>query len=187
MPMVMLIFLAFILVVGGAAVLAFVHGILAGDRPGDTTVEVTGRSEVYPMTAGGQEQPTVTATVHNPDAVAVMVGLSVRARSVRSLAESGPWVRVPLRTTRRGLLAGRHAVVGVVEGGEKATWAVPIPGGMGSRPELVAVIGQRDRLRVIQQVVPRLTADLGIAGVEVMGPRTSFRRRLSRALARVAL
>jgi hypothetical protein len=145
-----LIFLSFVLVAGVAGVVAFLAGVRSGDRLGDATVEVGRRGGGELVLAGGEEWPAVTAIVRNPGSAGVLIGLSVRRCGVRLRLEGGVRVGVPRRTNRRGLLAGRHSIIGVVAGGEDAVWAVPFPLDVRSL-KLVAVIGQAGRLRVIEQ------------------------------------
>lgn len=121
-------------------------GIRAGDRPGDATVS----AEI-----GNAEQPdgrysVVIATVRNPGGMPVLAGLSVRRRGLLTGLDGGPRVTVPRRTTRARLLAGQQSVVGVAGPGETARWAVPVPAATRGRLQLVAVLGQAGRLRVIR-------------------------------------
>jgi hypothetical protein len=62
-------------------------------------------------------------------------------------------VSVPGRTWRRRLLAGRHAVVGVVEAGAAETVLVPVPADIPRRAELVVAVGESSRLRVVHRAV----------------------------------
>ena len=121
-----------------------IAGFRAADRPEDVTlvhVELAGR------------RPTLLATLRNPSGVAVLVGLSVRRCGVRLWLEGGGFVSLPRRTTRPKLLAARHASVAVAGAGETVTLTVPMPARWRRSVQLVAAIGQQDRLRVIHRRV----------------------------------
>jgi hypothetical protein len=140
-----LVTLALVPVIIAAALIAVSAGFRAGDRPGDVTVTAAMGSVAQP----DGRWPVVVATVSNPGAVAVLVGLSVRRGRVPDLLSGGISVSVPRRTTRHRLRSSRQAVVGVVAAGATAVWTVPLTS-PGRRWRLVAVIGQADRrLRVI--------------------------------------
>jgi hypothetical protein len=114
-------------------------GERAGDRPHDATLA---RVEPLPHLS------VIRVTVRNSDRVPVLVGLSLRRCGIRIWLEDGLFVRVPRRTTRRELLAGRQATVGVVNPGRTATMLVPVSRGERKDVQLVAILGHRDRLRV---------------------------------------
>src|SRR4051794_29789080 len=127
-----------------ALVALTIGGFWAADRPGDVTLT---RVTLDPPRA------RILATVGNPGAVAVLVGLSVRRCGLRLWLESGAFVSRPRRTTRRNLLAGRYAIVAVAQAGETVTFVVRTPARWRRNMQLVAAIGQQDRLRVIHQRV----------------------------------
>jgi hypothetical protein len=136
--------------IAAGALLLCQAGIRAGDRPGDATVSAG---------VGIAEQPdgryrVVIVTVRNPGDVPVMVGLSVRRSGLLARLGGGATVTVPRRTMRARLLASQQSVVGVAGPSETAAWAVPVPPAARGRPQLVAVLGQPGRLRVV-----RLPAD----------------------------
>lgn len=138
--------------------LALAAGLRAGDRPGDTTVgfiEVGGRGR------------GIWVTVHNPGPQAVLVGASVRRRSLRLQCEGGSFVTVPRRTSHRELLAGRHAAVSAVAAGDSERLLVPFTICGAKRAELVVAIGEADRLRVVHRLV------------ELRPPGPSFSRQLT--------
>jgi hypothetical protein len=141
----LVIALALVPVIMAGALIALSAGFRAGDRPGDVTVTAAMGSVAQP----DGRWPAVVATVSNPGAVAVLVGLSVRRRRVPELFGGGGSVIVPRRTTRNRLRSSRQAVVGVAGAGTTAVWTVPLAS-PGRSWRLVAVIGQADRrLRVI--------------------------------------
>lgn len=157
----LVISLALILLITTAALLAVDAGMRAGDRDGDVRVSaVTGVA-----TQAGRYLPVVVATVCNPGATPVLVGLSVRRRRMPAWLEAGMEVRVPRHTARKRLRAGRHTVLGVLGSGETARWPVPVPPGT-RRCRLVAVVGQAGgRLRVLS-----LPVASGPPGSPVAGP-----------------
>ena len=133
-----------------AMVLAGAWGMLAagyraGDRPGQAVLDDFGPD------ASGEG---LRFTVHNPGRQPVLLGATVRRRTVRSWCEGGYFVRVPRRTWQERLRASRHTVVCVVE--PEATEAVRVPVGVAAgrrRAELVVAIGESDRLRLIHRAV----------------------------------
>lgn len=126
-------------------------GLRAGDRPGDVTVTAELGLSAQPDGC----RPVVVATVRNPGAGPVLLGLSVQATRVPSWLGSGLHVCVPRRPARQQLRPVRQAVVGVAGPGTAERWLVPVPG-RGRRYRLLALAGQQDRrLRVIQLPVPQ--------------------------------
>lgn len=119
-------------------------GLRAGDRPGDTTL-----TTVAPDPAGRG----ISFAVHNPGAHPVLIGACVRRRSLRLWCEGGSFVSVPRRTSTERFLAGRQAVVGLVEPGESQTVLVPLTGAASEPSELVVAIGETDRLRVVHRAI----------------------------------
>ena len=118
-----------------------VAGFRDGDEPADARVSATLARSGQP----DETRPVVIATVRNPSACPVLVGLSVR----RSLTAGTLSARVPWRTAGRGYLAGAQDTAGIVPPGESATLRVPVRQ-PGRRYRLVAVIGQSGRrLRVL--------------------------------------
>ena len=134
--------------VAGAALVALVGlgiwGFRAADRPED--VKLIGLEL-------DRCPPSLLATLSNPSGVAVLVGLSVRRCGIRLWLEGGGFVSLPRRTTRRRLLAARQASVAVAAAGETVTLIVPMPARWRRSVQLVAAIGQQDRLRVIHRRV----------------------------------
>jgi hypothetical protein len=119
-------------------------GLREGDRPSDTTL-----SAIEPDPRGR----VIWLTVHNPGGQAVLVGASVRRPSLRLLCEAGAFTSAPRRTSRRGLRAGKHAVVCAIDAGDTRTVLVPLQSGGGRKAELVVAIGEADRLRVLHRAV----------------------------------
>lgn len=168
--------LAAMAVVIAATLSAMTAGFRAGDRPEDATVTAVMGSVAQP----DGRWPVVMATVHNPGAAPVLVGLSVRRR-LPDLLSAGVSVTVPRRSTRHQLRADRQTLVGVVAVGKTAQWAVPLAAPFRSC-RLVAVIGQADRrLRVIGVPVTAARSSpvaRGLSGRRaVTGSRTSRGRR----------
>jgi hypothetical protein len=122
----------------------FVIGMRNGDRIGDATVGAAKAD------AGGR---WISFAVHNHAAQPVLIGASVLRSRVRRIGETGQSVSVPRRTLRNELLAGQHAVVGVIAAGETQTVLVPFARSIRRRAELVVAIGEPDRLRVVRQPV----------------------------------
>lgn len=132
---------ACVLGAGGALLAA---GRRAGDRLGETIVTDVAAE------AGAN---LLSFTVHNPGERSVLIGASVRRRSVRLRLEAGSFVSVPRRTAHPRLLAGRHAHVGVVEARETQRVRVAVADDTPRRAELVIAIGETDRLRLIHRAV----------------------------------
>lgn len=169
-----LLYLILSLVAFGVGCSAFAAGMRNGDRRHDAVV---GLAEPDGSGRG------IRFTVRNPASQPVLIGASVRRRSLRLRGEAGQFVSVPRSTLRDTLLAGQQAAVWAIAPGETQTLALalalsePTP----RRGELVVVIGEPDRLRVVRQAVrlcPRLAGDrpAGI-GRERHGRRGQRRRR----------
>jgi hypothetical protein len=142
---------ALISVALGAAVLALGRALLyagsrAGDRPDDAAL-----SDVRAEPGGAAIRFTVT----NRGSHAVLIGASLRRRSLRLRCEAGLFVTVPRRTSRGQLLASLHTVVCVVDAGEAATVLVPVPLDIPRLAELVVAVGEADRLRVVHRAIDR--------------------------------
>jgi hypothetical protein len=121
-----------------------VAGLRAGDRLGDVVLAPG------PASADGA---TLSVTVHNPGSEAVLVGLTLRRRTLRLRAEGGRYANRPWRGRRRDLQPTRHASIAVVQAGAADELQVPIGRSLPRRAQLVAVIGQTARLRVIHLAV----------------------------------
>jgi hypothetical protein len=119
-------------------------GLRAGDRPGDALL-----LHVEPRMAPRGASVTVT----NPGRTPVILGMSLRRAGAR-LRLSGPsYVRIRTGSTSSDLLADTHELVGVLDADETGTFVVPADARVRQRAELVAVIGQRRRLRTIHRLV----------------------------------
>lgn len=132
---------ALVLGLGGALLRV---GSRAGDRFDEAAINAIG-----PDAASGGIRFTVTNRGPHP----VLVGASLRRRSVRVRFEAGHFVSVPRLTWRRHLLAGRHAVVCAIAAGEIETVVVPVARDVPQRAELVVSVGESDRLRVVHRAV----------------------------------
>jgi hypothetical protein len=133
----------------GAAVLGVGRALLyagsrAGDRPDDAAL-----SDVRAAASG----TGISFKLTNRGSQAVLIGASVRRRSLRLHCEAGHFVSVPARTWRSKLLAGRHAVVCVVDAGDADTVLIPVAPGIPRHAELVVAVGEADRLRVVHRAV----------------------------------
>lgn len=122
----------------------FAIGVRNGDRLGDVTVGVA-----EPDDSGRG----ISFAVRNPGPQPVLVGASMRRRSLRLRGEAGQLVTVPRRTSRKKLLAGQHTVLCAIRASEAATVVVPFSRSTGRWAELVVVIGEPDRLRVVRRSV----------------------------------
>jgi hypothetical protein len=120
------------------------EGLRIGDRPGDTTV-----SGVELDGAGG----AIHFTVHNPGRQAVLIGASLRRRSLRLWQPDASYLSVPRRTARGELLAGKHALVCVVAPGNRLVVRLAPPPALPRRMELAVAIGEPDRLRVLHRAL----------------------------------
>jgi hypothetical protein len=133
----------------GAAVLGLGRALLyAGSRAGDGPSDAA-LSDV----AATPADAAVSFTVTNRGSHPVLIGASVRRRSLRLRVEAGHFVTVPGRTWRSKLLAGCHSVVCVVDAGEADTVLVPVAPGIPRHAELVVAVGEADRLRVVHRAV----------------------------------
>lgn len=126
---------------GGVGLL--LAGLRAGDQLGDTLISGVG------LDGNGN----VGFTVENPGDQAVVIGASVRPRSLRLRCEAGSFVSVPRGTSSDAFLAGRHDVVCAISPGERELVLTPVPRGIGRRGELVVAIGEPERLRVVHRAV----------------------------------
>jgi hypothetical protein len=119
-------------------------GLRAGDRPGDALL-----LHVEPRTA----PPGASVTVTNPGRSPVILGMSLRRAGARLRLAGPSYVRIRTGSTSSELLADKHAWVGVLDADETRTFVVPADAQVRQRAELVAVIGQRRRLRTIHRLV----------------------------------
>jgi hypothetical protein len=119
-------------------------GLRAGDRPGDALL-----LHVEPRTAPRGASVTVT----NPGRSPVILGMSLRRAGARLRLAGPSYVRIRTGSTSSELLADKHAWVGVLDADETRTFVVPADAQVRQRAELVAVIGQRRRLRTIHRLV----------------------------------
>jgi hypothetical protein len=147
-----------------AALVVFaVHGVHTGDRPGDAFV-----LKVEPHLA----PRGAVVTLANPGAVPVVVGLSLRRARPRLRLEGASYVTIRARRTRSDLLAGQQSVIGVLAAGEVGRFLVAAGDGAGQRAELVAAIGQLDRLRAVHRLVRLPSAD-AVAGAHAARARSA--------------
>lgn len=119
-------------------------GLRAGDRRGDALL-----LHVEPRTAPRGASVTVT----NPGRSPVILGMSLRRAGARLRLAGPSYVRIRTGSTTSELLADKHAWVGVLDADETRTFVVPADAQVRQRAELVAVIGQRRRLRTIHRLV----------------------------------
>lgn len=122
----------------------FALGLRAGDHPGEAVL-----LDVAPLTS----PRGAAVTVCNPGRVPVIVGISLRRAGARLRLEGRAYVRVRSGSTAAELLAARQTSVGLLDAGETQTFVVPGDASIRRRAELVAVIGQRDRLRTLHRLV----------------------------------
>jgi hypothetical protein len=134
---------ALLLLLGGVAALVPL-GLRSGDQPGDAMV-----LHVEPATAPRGAAVTVT----NPGRTPVILGASLRRAGARLRLEGSTYVRIRTGSTKSDLLADKHAWVGVLDAEETRTFVVPADAHVRGRAELVAVIGQRRRLRTLHRLV----------------------------------
>jgi hypothetical protein len=127
-----------------AAWLFAMAGVRAGDRPGDTMVSAVGVDG---------DGVGIRFTVHNRGRQAVLLGASLRRRSLRLWQSNASYVSVPRRTARGRLSPGEHALVCVVEPDDRMVVRLAPPPTVPRRQELVVAIGEPDRLRVLHRAV----------------------------------
>lgn len=150
---VVLLFLALTALVFGAAWGLLTAGLRAGDRAGDTSL-----TAIEP----DRNEDGIWLTVHNPGRQAVLLGASIRRRSLRLGCEAGHYVSVPRRTSQENLLAGQHALVCAIDAGETQTVRVPLSAATRRRAELVMSVGETDRLRIVHRAVELPRARRGV-------------------------
>ena len=121
-----------------------VLGLRAGDQPGEALL-----LDVAPLTA----PRGALVTVRNPGKVPVIVAMSLRRAGPRLRLDGPAYARTRSGSTASELLAGRQTAVGLLDAGETQTFVVPAEAPIPRRAELVAVIGQRDRLRTLHRLV----------------------------------
>jgi hypothetical protein len=100
--------------------------------------------------------------------------MSLRRAGPRLRLEGRAYVRIRSGSTASELLAGRQSSIGVIDAGETRTFVVPAEAPIRRRAELVAVIGQRERLRTLHRLVvlgPASGADASRAGSWADAPR----------------
>ncbi len=114
----------------------------SGDRPGDARLIDVGEEDGF---------PAVHVTISNPGGDAVIVGLALRRPSLRLRLEGEQYARLRTRRVTGDLLPSRQTTVGVLAPAETGTFLVPAGAQLGSRAELVAVLGQAGRLRTIHR------------------------------------
>lgn len=119
-------------------------GVREGDKPDDALLV-----DVEPYSAA----PGVSATVTNPGTRPVIVGISLRRPSLRIRLEAGIYVRIETGRTTGEVLPGHQAVMGAVPSGQSATFVVTAGPDLRRTAELVAVVGQRARLRTIHRLI----------------------------------
>jgi hypothetical protein len=119
-------------------------GLRAGDRPPDVLL-----LDVEPRIA----PRGATVTVTNPGASPILLGLSLRRAGPRLRVEGGTYVRVRTGSTNAEVRAEHQTSVVVLDGGETETFVVPAGVRVPRRAELVAVVGQPERLRTIHRLV----------------------------------
>jgi hypothetical protein len=122
----------------------FANGVRNGDRLGDVAVGAAKADE------NGRG---VSFAVRNPGPQPVLMGASVRRRSLRLRGEAGQLVSAPRRTLRKELLAGQHTVLYAIPAGEAESVLVPFSRPIRRWAEVVVVIGEPDRLRMVRQRV----------------------------------
>lgn len=127
----------------GVLVLSWL-GFRAGDRSGDVVL----------LAVEPERDPRgLAVTVLNPGAAPVVSGMSLRRIRLRARLGGPLYVRVQTRRTAPDLLAGRQTAIGAVAPGETATFCVAAGPELPAAAQLVAVIGQPQRLRTIHRMV----------------------------------
>jgi hypothetical protein len=151
-----------------AGVLALIPlGLRSGDEPGEVLIQVAA--------LGAPRGASVTVT--NPGQAPVIVGMSLRRAGPRLRLEGPAYIRVRSGSTASELLAGRQACIGVIDAGETRAFVVPAEASIRRRAELVAVIGQRERLRTLHRLVvmgPASGASASRAGSWADAPRVGL-------------
>jgi hypothetical protein len=146
------------LLLGGVVVLTAL-GLRTGDRPGDVLL-LDVRAHRAPRGA--------TVTVTNPGAAPVILGMSLRRAGARLRLEGVAYVTIRTGKTDPHLLADRQARIGVLDADETRTFRVPARPDLGRRAELMVIVGQRGRLRIIHRLVvlpePQSGAGAGRSG-----------------------
>jgi hypothetical protein len=137
-----------------AAWLFAMEGVRAGDRPGDTIVSGVG------VDGDGLG---IRFTVHNRGRQAVLLGASLRRRSLRLWQSNASYISVPRRTARGRLLPSEHALVCIVEPDDRMVVRLAPPPTVPRRPELIVAIGEPDRLRVLHRAMTLPRARRGAA------------------------
>jgi hypothetical protein len=117
-------------------------GFRLGDRPEEAWL---------PDPEPRAEPRGAQVTVFNPGDAPVLVGLSLRPRGLRVRLEGGSYVSSRSRSTTPDVLATTQGSVGVVAPGASETMMVTADTHLGAKAELVATIGQRQRLKVIHR------------------------------------
>jgi len=148
---------------GGIALIPL--GLRTGDEPGEVLL-------IHVAALGAPRGASVTVT--NPGQAPVIVGMSLRRAGPRLRLEGPAYVRIRSGSTASELLAGHQASIGVIEAGETRTFVVPAEAPIRRRAELVAVIGQRERLRTLHRLVvlgPASGAGASRAGSWADAPR----------------
>jgi hypothetical protein len=140
-----------------------VLGLCDGDRAGDVVL--------LAVEPGGRPR-SARVILTNRDVVPVVVGMLLRRPGPRLWLEGGCYVRNRTRSRRADLLARRQTTIGVLAGGETGTFVVRGGADLGQRVELVAVVGQRDRLRAIHRLVqlPRGRSPYDARAMELLSP-----------------
>jgi hypothetical protein len=128
-----------------AGVIALIPlGLRTGDEPGEVLL-------IQVAALGAPRGASVT--LMNRGQAPVIVGMSLRRAGPRLRLEGPAYVRIRSGSTASELLAGHQASVGVIDAGETRTFVVPAEAPIRRRAELVAVIGQRARLRTLHRLV----------------------------------
>ena len=141
--------LSYTLIFSLACLIALLPGVMllrAGERTGD------GRDDLLiTRVMPALDFSSVLVTVRNSSDIPVLVGLSLRGRTLRLWAEGGVYVSAPRRNAKRPTLATRQTTVGVVDATQTATLVVPGAPKHINKGQLMVTVGQRDRLRVVHR------------------------------------
>lgn len=140
-----------------ATLLLIPLGLRAGEQPGDACIHHVD----VPGAGGG-----LSVAISNPGEIPVLVGLSLRPRTLRLRLAGGSAVRIRTRRVAADLMPGRQTVVGIVAGRQTGTFLVPAGAALGEHVELVVVIGQGDRLRSLHRAVRLAGRELAEPAVE---------------------